>query len=143
MSDSISDSLYVEITKKTDLGNAHMDKREWRQAIAAFEAALAKLPEPKPKWEAYTWIMGSLGDAYFSLRDYTSAERVLSEAARDMDGQQNPFIMLRLGQVSLELGDVARADDSLMRAYLLMGITIFDGEDPKYLNHMQSKFRVS
>lgn len=143
MSDFISDSLHAEITKQTDLGNAYMDRRDWHPAIAAFEAALEKLPEPKSKWEAYTWIMGSLGDAYFSLRDFANAERVLSEAARDMDGQQNPFIMLRLGQVSLELGNVARADDALMRAYLLVGISIFDGEDSKYLRHMQSKFRIS
>lgn len=143
MSDSIDDSIYAAITAKTDLGNAFMDKREWQKAIAAFESALDKLPEPKSKWDAYTWIMGSIGDAYFSLRDFVNAERVLSEAARDIDGQQNPFIMLRLGQVSLELGNVPRADDALMRAYLLVGITIFDSEDSKYLSHMQSKFKIS
>jgi tetratricopeptide (TPR) repeat protein len=143
MLESIDDKTHAEITKKTDLGNVYMDREQWQDAIAVFESALSLLPEPKYKWEAYTWIMASIGDAYFSMRDFATAERYFSEAAQWIDGQQNAFVMLRLGEVSFELGKFAVADDSLMRAYLLMGISIFDGEDPKYLRHMQEKFKIS
>lgn len=41
--------------------------------------------------------------------------------------------MLRLGESLFEMGgDIKRIKDYLMRAYMLGGMDIFDGEDEKY-----------
>jgi hypothetical protein len=53
----------------------------------------------------------------------------------------NPFLHLRIGQVQFELGNEQRAADELARAYLKEGKTLFDGEDPKYLDFIKGKLR--
>ncbi len=46
----------------------------------------------------------------------------------------NPFILLRLGQTYFELGNMKKAADELVRAYMGVGTEIFEGEDPKYFD---------
>ena len=88
------------------------------------------LPEPKVQWEAATWLNASIGDARYQQKDFTAALEALLDALNGPDGVSNPFIHLRLGECFQELGQVDRARDHLMRAYMLAGREIFESEPP-------------
>jgi hypothetical protein len=51
----------------------------------------------------------------------------------------NPYICLRLGQCSLELGDEAEAGNWLVGALVAGGVEIFEGEDPKYRSFLKKR----
>ncbi len=59
-------------------------------------------------------------------------------------GYGNPFVMLRLGECCLEIGDEKNALEYLLRAYMMEGEDIFepddDGEDDgaKYFDFLRS-----
>ena len=48
------------------------------------------------------------------------------------DALANPFVHIRLGQALYELGNTERAKEHLLRAYMLNGEDIFEGQDEKY-----------
>ncbi len=54
----------------------------------------------------------------------------------------NSLIHLRLGQVSFERGNLVKAKDELMRAYVVDGEEIFEGEDEKYFNYLQKMVKL-
>jgi len=47
-----------------------------------------------------------------------------------------------IGELYFELGDFKKADEYLMRAYMLEGKKIFEGEEKKYLNHLQNHYII-
>lgn len=53
------------------------------------------------------------------------------------DGISNSFILLRQGEIMYELNEKVRAVEFLLRAYMLEGKEIFDGEDNKYLKFLK------
>lgn len=52
------------------------------------------------------------------------------------EGRNNPFIMLRLGQCSYELGK-EDATEYLMMAYMMEGKELFEDEDEKYFERIK------
>jgi hypothetical protein len=60
-------------------------------------------------------------------------------ALRSGGDVDNPYIWLRLGQSSLELGDEAEAGNWLVGAMLAGGVEIFEGEDPKYWTFLKER----
>lgn len=128
----LDDAIYDRVTALSQEGNRHMDMGNWSKARTVFEQALTLLPDPKDEWEAATWLNASLGDANFAAKDYMRARTALIDALNCPDGQANAFIHLRLGEVSLELGEPDRAREHLLRAYMLGGEELFASEPPRY-----------
>ena len=60
------------------------------------------------------------------------------------EGYGNPFVMLRLGECCLEIGDEKNAIEYLLRAYMFEGREIFepdeDGNDDgkKYFDYLRT-----
>lgn len=131
LGDELDDDLYDEICEIGEDGNVLMDDEKYRAALSKFEAALDLLPEPKTKWEAYTWLKASTGDALFFLKQYAESKEELFDAMNGPDGEFNPFVLMRLGECFYETGD-HRAQEFLLRAYMLEGSELFVDEDPKY-----------
>ena len=46
---------------------------------------------------------------------------------------------MRLGQCHFELGELDRAADELMRAYMGAGSDIFKDQDPKYIEFLNTR----
>ena len=67
-------------------------------------------------------------------KDFDASKDFLFNAINCLDGIENPFIMLRLGETCYELGDVNKAKEYLLRAYILEGHSIFENEDEKYFD---------
>jgi tetratricopeptide (TPR) repeat protein len=138
----LSDELYEKVTNLSDKGNDALDHTNYTLALALFQQGMDLLPEPKIHWEAYTWFKASMADAYFHQSDFENCMEAAFDALNGPDAVGNPFIHLRLGQALFELSQMKRAEDELLRAYMLAGKDIFSEDDPKYLKHISKKFKI-
>ena len=139
---NLNEKVYSEIVRLSKEGDAFCDNEEYQYAKEKYMLALDLVPNPKRDWEAATWLYIALGDVSFLLKSYNEATEYLFEAINCPDGLGNPFIMLRLGESLFENGgDMNRIKDYLMRAFLLGGKEIFEGEDQKYFSLIEEIVR--
>ncbi|WP_269531564.1 tol-pal system YbgF family protein [Chitinimonas sp. BJYL2] len=124
--------LHEPIQALLDEGDKLFDKGHFDAALAKYEEARALLPSDPERWEASTWVLAAVGDACFQLAHFGRAREALALARSCPEGEDNPFILLRLGQCELELGQTDSARDCLQRAHLSGGDDVFEDEDPKY-----------
>lgn len=87
----------------------------------------------------------AIGDAYFSLENYTKALAYFQKALANTqkNGYENPFIVLRLGQCFLETNHNENAKEFLLRAYMLEGEKIFEDEEAKYFQFLKENVNLS
>ena len=130
--DTLDDSIHAEVESLARQGDALLDKGDAKDAIRLYGRALELLPRPVTDWEAATWLFAAIGDAYWSIEDYERAYEAMQNALRSPGGIGNPFIHLRMGQLEYEFGNMKRAVDELMRAFMGADREIFQGQDPKY-----------
>lgn len=136
----LADDIYDKITALSEKGNELIDSDQFDAAIVTFNEALDLIPEPKTEWTATTWLYAAIGDALFLKGDCQKSLDIFYKAYNSPSATDNPFINLRLGQCLFELGQVDKAEDFLMRAYMLDGTVIFQGDGEKYLTHMRTKY---
>jgi tetratricopeptide (TPR) repeat protein len=117
-----------EVEDLSEQGNELFDRSEFDLAIEAWKRALLVLPSPQAEWEAAMWLYASIGDAHFQCRRFEFAIDALHEALCGPEGNSNPFVLFRLGQAYLQLGDNVKATEFLLRAYMLDGQDIFDAD---------------
>ena len=132
-----------EIARLSRDGNLKLEAGQFEDAKSRFYEALKLVPEPHSSFEAATWLYVSLGDIHFHLHDFDLAFHSFASAAQCPAGLGNPFIHLRLGQASFELGDLSRAADELARAYQGGGLEILEEDDPKYLAFLESRIEIA
>jgi tetratricopeptide (TPR) repeat protein len=138
----LDESVYQQIVALSEEGNKLSDAGDYRGALVKFRLAWKLLPEPKHKWDAASWLLASIGDMHFFLKDYESCRAAMNEAMLNCSGTTtNPFFHLRLGQCLYELGDVERGLNEMAVAYLSEGDKILSGEDPKYLQALKRVLR--
>ncbi|KVH35173.1 hypothetical protein WT01_21560 [Burkholderia cepacia] len=135
----LDNELYERIGALSDAGDALMEDGDYEGALAKFRAGFDLLPEPKTNWEAGTWLMAAIGDANFLQEDYAAGCDNLGQAMHFPNAIGNPFLHLRLGQCQFELGNLDRAADELMRAYMAGGPELFEDEDPRYLRFLATR----
>lgn len=137
----MDDAAYAQITAHTNRGNELTEQDQYLAALGEFEQALSLIPAPVEDWEAATWVLASIGDCHFVLRDFQRAHHAFSHAIACPGGLGNWFIHLRLGEIQFELGNMTRAADELARAYMGNGKQAFAQEDPKYFAYLSTKMR--
>jgi tetratricopeptide (TPR) repeat protein len=137
--EELTDEVHAEIQKLCADGDKHAESQQFAEALKAYWSAWDLIPEPKTEWDAATWVLAAIGDANFLGQDYVAGRDNLSNAMSCPRGLGNPFIHLRLGQCQLELGELDRAADELMRAYMGAGAEIFKDQDPKYIKFLQTR----
>jgi hypothetical protein len=137
----LPDSTHEEIKRLCATGDEQAERQSYSDALASYWAAWDLLPQPKTQWEAATWILVAIGDANFLNADYAAGRDNLSNAMHCPGAIGNPFIHFRLGQCQFELGNLDRAADEFMRAYMGAGREIFDENDQKYLHFLSSRAR--
>lgn len=136
----LKNNLYNEIESLSKKGNKAMEHENYSEALSFFQQAYDLLPVPKEEWEAYTWLMASIGDAYFSKQEYQSSLECFRRCYNNGD-IDNPFILLRIGECSFELNDTENAKEFLLRAYMLEGKKIFKHE-PKYFQWLSENIEL-
>ena len=122
-------------------GDAFVEESDFKSGLVKYWESYDLLPEPKIQWEAATWILTSIGDANYLSGDYQAGRDNFAAAMHCPDAIGNPFIHMRLGQCCFELGELEKAADELTRAYMGAGETIFEEDDPKYLEYLWTKIK--
>ncbi|MBD8035082.1 tetratricopeptide repeat protein [Solibacillus merdavium] len=128
----LDDQVYNRIVELCNKGNVFVENEQNEKAIEIYLEALDLVPFPKEDWETSTWIYTALGDTYYYNSEYEQAKRHLYNALNCPNGASNPFILLRLGESLFECGELSKATEYLLRAYMLEGYKIFFNEDDKY-----------
>lgn len=129
------DELSVEITTKLDelaeLGNRLEKEKQYAAAIEAWQRGLGLIPEPQQFYSETVWFLAAIGDVYFQQGQYEQAHECFDKARGNLSGAGygNPFIMLRLGECCLEIGDEKNALEYLLRAYMFEGRDIFEADE--------------
>ncbi|MGE7022138.1 tetratricopeptide repeat protein [Solibacillus cecembensis] len=128
----LDDQVYNRIVELCNKGNVFVENEQNEKAIEIYLEALDLVPLPKENWETSTWIYTALGDTYYYNSEYEQVKRHLYNALNCPNGTSNPFILLRLGESLFECGELSKAKEYLLRAYMLEGYKIFFNEDDKY-----------
>ncbi|WP_145045831.1 tol-pal system YbgF family protein [Paenibacillus xylanexedens] len=129
----INEKVYDLIVHLCKEGDKHVENGQTSKAIESYIAALELVPLPKSDWDTSTWIYTALGDTYFHIGDFENAKNSFYDALNCPNGISNPFILLRLGESLFECGELEKAKEYLLRAYMLEGYKIFFNEDDKYI----------
>lgn len=150
MAEYLVEELSEEIQDKMDelaqKGNRLENEGRLTEAVAALRAGLALIPEPQQFYGQTVWFLAAIGDVYFQQGEYRLAHECFDKARGNMtsEGYGNPFVMLRLGECCLEIGDEKNALEYLLRAYMFEGEEIFapddEGEDDgaKYFEFLRT-----
>jgi tetratricopeptide (TPR) repeat protein len=138
----LDDKVHQHLTTLSEQGNTLADKCDYSAALQKYWEAWDLLPEPKTEWESATWLLGAIGDANFLGRDFVAGRDNLSKAMTCPDAVGNPFLHMRLGQCQFELGDLDKAADELIRAYMGAGKEIFSQDDPKYFKFLTTRAKA-
>lgn len=144
--DELTPEIQVKLDELSQRGNVFEKEKRYKEAIRVWEEGLALIPEPQQFFSQTVWFLGSIGDVYFKLGMYSQAYECFDKARRNLSGEGygNPFIMLRLGECCLEIGDEKNATEYLLRAYMIEGKEMFepddDGEDDgqKYFDFLRT-----
>lgn len=137
---TLPDDIYRMIKKYSEEGERCFQKGDFQNAIRQYNQAINILPEPKTKWEAATWLYTAIGDTLYLTKNYSEALQAFLSALKSANGHDNPFINLRLGQCYYEVNNLKEAENYFLRAYLLEGKKIFDGEPHKYIDYMEQHY---
>lgn len=131
--------VHDEIARLSERGDLLAEAGNYNAAVGRYREALALLPTPNNEHDAALWLYAAIGDAYFAKGDFEACRQNMLLAAADVGGSENPFVQLRLGQASLELG---RRDDAyrhLMLAFRIGGERLFAAQDAKYLAWLRER----
>ncbi|CAM4413372.1 hypothetical protein [Zobellia nedashkovskayae] len=137
MAKELSDIDYDKIESLSEEGNQFYEDGQFSKALRRYQKALNIVPDPKTDWEASTWLYTSIGDTQFAQADLEGAKDSYYDALNCPDGIGQGYIHFSMGQVLFELGELKKAKEYLLRAYMLEGEEIFEDENPKYLNHIK------
>ena len=138
----IEQKIQSKIEKLCQKGDKLANKEKYEKAIRVYVDALSLVPEPITDYEASTWILTAIGDAYFLMENYESSLKPFQDVMLCPNAIGNPFIHMRLGQCQYELKNFDKAADELTRAYGIEGEKIFENDDPKYFEFLKTKIKI-
>lgn len=133
------DKIFAQIRKLQHEGDDHFQKGDFDSAIEAYEEGYSKLPGPKDEQDGAMILLVSIADVHFYQQDFAKACEKYLQALQAVNGLANPYINLRIGQASLELGNEEQAAEYLVRTFMMEGQQIFMDEDPKYWEFVQAQ----
>lgn len=144
--EEITPAVRAKLDEFAERGNQLEEEERYEEAIQAWEEGLKLIPEPQQFYGETVWFLAAIGDVYFKKGMYPQAHKCFDQARGNLSGSGygNPFVMLRLGECCLELGDEKNATEYLLRAYMMEGKEIFEpyenGEDDgqKYFDFLRT-----
>lgn len=132
--DESSPNLEEQLEKLYEKGNQLEREERYDEALQAWQEGYAMIPvNSRLDLEMTNQFLAAIGDVYFLRKSMYQKAYECFNTARGYGGYDNSFIMLRLGECCLELGDERNAAEYLMRAWMMEGEEIFkpdeNGED--------------
>ena len=139
MDSLLPDAIFKDVEDLSECGNTHMQAGLYDAAVVVWQQALRLLPPPQAQWDAALWLHASIGDAFRAKGEIAAALDSFQNAARCADGAVNPFVLFSIGACNVDSGHEDVAVDPFLRAYMLEGEGIFEGQDPGYIKVLQKR----
>ena len=142
---ALSEEISEQIESLSEEGNEYFDDENYENAIKVWKQALALIPNPQNTYTETLWLETSIGDAYFMMGNHQEAFPHFLNAKSNIEenAYENPFIMLRVGQLYFEANDFKNAKEYLLRAYMFEGEEIFEGSKEKYFEFLKENVDLS
>lgn len=142
----LTPEMEARLDELAQKGNQLEEQGRYEEAVQAWKEGLDLIPEPQQFYSQTVWFQAAVGDIYFRKGMYVQAHECFDKARGNISGAGygNPFVMLRLGECCLEIGDEKNAMEYLLRAYMFEGKEIFEpdenGEDDgrKYFEFLRT-----
>ncbi len=128
------EQLLQAIKKISRAAKSYTLKGKFDLSVREYKKGLDLLDDPKYDSEFAVMLYAGIGEAFYLQQDWDRALDYYHDALRSEGGLGDPGLHFRLGQIRYEMGNIEKAKDELMRAYMGSGDIIFQGEDPKYFN---------
>lgn len=135
--EELSEKLYEAITNLLDEGDELVERGKYKEAIAYYEEAMNRLPEPKEDWALFDTIAICIGDSYYEMGEYIVADRFYTMSLTRGSGIENPYVWYVKGRNLIKLSNKEEGVDALMRAYMLDGTDVFDTDDGEFLSYIE------
>ena len=142
MDSLLPDAIFKDVEDLSECGNTHMQAGLYDAAVVVWQQALRLLPPPQAQWDAALWLHASIGDAFRAKGEIAAALDSFQNAARCADGAVNPFVLFSIGACNVDSGHEDVAVDPFLRAYMLEGEGIFEGQDPGYIKVLQKRYLI-
>lgn len=107
---------------------------EYTKSIDILKQALSLIDNPIYESKYAFQLFANIGENYFLQNKLEDSLEYFGYAIKSYGGLGEPAIHLRIGQIRYEFGQMEKAKDELMRAYMGGDILIFDGIDSKYFD---------
>ncbi len=122
--------LEERVEKLYEKGNRLERAERYEEALQVWQEGYALIPvSSRLGLEATIQFLAAIGDIYFLRKRMYQEAYECFDAARGYGGYGNPFIMLRLGECCLGIGDEKKAIEYLMRAWMMEGEEIFEPDE--------------
>ena len=109
------------------------DAGDFNGALRLFYQAWLQVPKPQTEFAESGWVLTGIGDTYFQLGKYTQACEALNSALHCPGTENNPFVLLRIGQAHYDNHEKSVARKYLSKAYRQGGMDVFKKESKVYL----------
>jgi tetratricopeptide (TPR) repeat protein len=133
--------LNNKVTRLANEGDKKAEQGDWEGQIKNYLKAWRLIPEPKVEWEGGTWILGGIAEAFYQKGDFAEARKYFAEALICYDGEENSFLLFRMGQLRYDAGDFENAKKYLKKSWDLSEGREFIGQPKKYRDFLLSKKR--
>jgi tetratricopeptide (TPR) repeat protein len=135
-------AVHEKLKELCTLADVACEEGNYPLAVSLYKQAWALIPEPQLDWNASTWVLAAIADAYLYSGDFGFAKVALEYAMHCPNGLGNPYLHLRLGQACFELNETDKAADELARAYMGGGAEVFEGQDGRYLAFLKTRMII-
>ena len=148
VSGRVREELSDEISERTDElseeGSQLYEENDPLGALAVWKKALELVPAPQNTYAEAMWLESSIGDVYYLRAELAVALQHFLNAKDNLESNayENPFVMLRLGQLYFDLGAPHEAKEFLIRGYMLEGEELFEEEEEKYFNFLKQHINL-
>ena len=136
----LPDEVFIEVQKLCAKGDDFAVDDLFDEALVQYKAAWEMLPDPREMWSATLWLLGAIGDVHYLRGDFPAGKAALMDAMTCFEeAPENAFLRMRLGQCLFEMGELDTAAEWMGPAYTAEGESLFEDEDPKYLEFIQAR----
>ncbi len=134
----LSENLYAKIIALSEEADEMFESGLIEKSIELNVKALSLVPVPKEEWEATTWLATAIGDGFYELGGLENANTYYELSYKSPGGIENPYVNFCLGQINYDFRRFDKSQEFFMRAYMLGGYEVFEGEDPKYFETIKN-----
>lgn len=128
------------IDKIAEQGNKLYELGNLSEALDKYVEGYNLIPEPKNTYSESSWFEVAIGDIYFDNKNYNEALLYYEKAKDNITGigVNNPYILFKYGASAYKLNMKSKANEYLLRAYMLTGKDIFNDYDKEYFEFLKN-----